>query len=96
MSELSNENTPVLTINPVIDSMREVTNISTEAPSVIDDSMLNEDEKEQVKAFVSQIDLNNSGLILQYGQPHSRRWHLFLKRRWITCGQRILAKWAIC
>lgn len=80
MSELSNENTPVLTINPVIDSMREVTNISTEAPSVIDDSMLNEDEKEQVKAFVSQIDLNNSGLILQYGAATQQKMASFSEK----------------
>ena len=34
---------------------------------VLDDSMLSEEEKKQVDAFVTQIDLNNSGAILQYG-----------------------------
>ena len=34
---------------------------------VLDDSMLSEEEKKQVDAFVTQIDLNNSSAILQYG-----------------------------
>lgn len=34
---------------------------------VIDDSMLSDDEKQMVESFVEQIDLRNSGAILQYG-----------------------------
>ena len=34
---------------------------------ILDDSMLSEEEKQQVDAFVDQIDLHNSGAILQYG-----------------------------
>ncbi len=36
-------------------------------PEIPDDSMLSEEEKQQVDAFVDQIDLHNSGAILQYG-----------------------------
>lgn len=32
-----------------------------------DDSMLSEEERKQIDAFVSQIDLRNSGAVLQYG-----------------------------
>ncbi len=44
---------------------------STPAPvqkeEVWDDSMLSEEERKQIDAFVNQIDLRNSGAVLQYG-----------------------------
>lgn len=36
-------------------------------PEVLDDSMLSEEEKQQVDAFAKQIDLRNSAAVLQYG-----------------------------
>ncbi len=42
----------------------------TEEPAkqeILDDSMLNEEEKKMVDSFATQIDLSNSGAILQYG-----------------------------
>lgn len=36
-------------------------------PEVLDDSMLSDTEKQQVDAFAEQIDLRNSGAVLQYG-----------------------------
>lgn len=38
-----------------------------EQEEVIDDSMLSDEEKQMVETFVDQIDLKNSGAILQYG-----------------------------
>ena len=34
---------------------------------ILDDSMLNDEEKKMVESFAAQIDLHNSGAILQYG-----------------------------
>ncbi len=36
-------------------------------PEALDDSMLSEEEKQMVENFVGQIDLQNSGAIIQYG-----------------------------
>lgn len=38
-----------------------------------DDSMLTEEEKQQVEAFADQIDLRNSGAVLQYGAGAQRK-----------------------
>lgn len=38
-----------------------------EKPEALNDSMLSEQERQQVDAFVEQIDLHNSGAILHYG-----------------------------
>lgn len=37
------------------------------APVLFDESILSDDEKQQVENFVAQIDLNNSGAVMQYG-----------------------------
>ena len=65
---------PVLTLDPVFTEMNgsavpEVVKEDDVKPvqSVMDDSMLSPEEKQQVEAFASQIDLNNSTMILQYG-----------------------------
>lgn len=47
---------------------------------VWDDSMLSEEEKQQVDAFVEQIDLRNSGAILQYGVGTQKKMADFSER----------------
>ena len=57
---------PTLTLDPFAEET-EVVVVEEEKQEVLDDSMLSEDEKAQVEAFVQQIDLTNSTMILQYG-----------------------------
>ncbi len=42
-------------------------NVVNKPPVLLDESTLSEDEKKQVENFVTQIDLNNSGAVMQYG-----------------------------
>lgn len=42
-------------------------NVVNKPPVLLDESALSEDEKKQVENFVTQIDLNNSGAVMQYG-----------------------------
>ncbi|MEE1254974.1 MAG: toxic anion resistance protein [Lachnospiraceae bacterium] len=53
----------------VFDSVAEEAQLPVEEPKqeVLDDSMLNDEEKMMVESFAAQIDLHNSGAILQYG-----------------------------
>lgn len=53
----------------VFDSVAEEAQLPVEEPKqeVLDDSMLNDEEKKMVESFAAQIDLHNSGAILQYG-----------------------------
>lgn len=54
----------------VFDAAPEAPNLPVEEPAkqeVLDDSMLTEEEKKMVDSFAAQIDLHNSGAILQYG-----------------------------
>lgn len=53
----------------VFDSVAEEAQLPVEEPKqeVLDDSMLNDEEKKMVESFAAQIDLRNSGAILQYG-----------------------------
>ena len=54
----------------VFDAAPEAPNLPVEEPvkqEVLDDSMLTEEEKKMVDSFAAQIDLHNSGAILQYG-----------------------------
>lgn len=46
----------------------------------LDDSMLNEEEKKMVEAFAAQIDLHNSGAILQYGVGTQKKMADFSER----------------
>ena len=57
---------PTLTLDPFVEET-EVVAVEEEKTEVLDDSMLSEEEKAQVEAFVQQIDLTNSTVILQYG-----------------------------
>ena len=54
----------------VFDAAPEAPNLPVEEPvkqEVLDDSMLTDEEKKMVDSFAAQIDLHNSGAILQYG-----------------------------
>lgn len=58
-----------ITPSLVFDSAEEETQLLAEEPKqeILDDSMLNDEEKKMVESFAAQIDLHNSGAILQYG-----------------------------
>ena len=47
---------------------------------ILDDSMLSEEEKRQVDAFVDQIDLYNSGAVLQYGAGTQKKMSDFSEK----------------
>lgn len=62
--------TPTLVFDdmPIIEEeKKEVVEVSEEKPKPLDDSMLNDDEKEMVDRFVQQIDLTNTNAVLHYG-----------------------------
>ncbi len=42
-------------------------NVVNNAPVLLDESVLSDEERQQVENFVTQIDLNNSGAVMQYG-----------------------------
>ena len=58
---------PELTLEPFKEEKQEVKEEKQEEAEVFDDSILTEEEKKAVENFVSQIDLANSSMILQYG-----------------------------
>ena len=60
---------PTLTLNPfpVQEEKKAPAVQSQENEPALDDSVLTEEERRQVDAFASQIDLTNSTLVLQYG-----------------------------
>ncbi len=53
----------------VFDSVAQEPQLPAEEPKqeILDDSMLNDEEKKMVESFAAQIDLQNSGAVLQYG-----------------------------
>lgn len=59
------QSAPTLTLNPFEEE--NVPKVQEEKKEVLDDTMLSEEEKRQVEAFVKQIDLTNSSVVLQYG-----------------------------
>jgi len=66
--------TPTLTLDPfegqVVDMPGQAPQMVApveEKPDVLDDRMLSEEEKQQVATFANQIDITNSGVVLQYG-----------------------------
>ena len=62
----------------------------------MDDSVLSDEQKAMVDAFVSQIDLANTNGILQYGAGARRKWQTFPRKRWRTSEAKISGKSAIC
>lgn len=68
--EMMNEMpSPTLTFSPfdTVESKQEVVEQKEAEKPVFDESMLSDEEKRMVDQFSSQIELNNSNLILQYG-----------------------------
>ena len=61
------QSAPTLTLEPFAEEIIEAPAVAEEPKEELDDSMLSEEEKAQVSAFVKQIDLTNSTVILQYG-----------------------------
>ena len=58
---------PELTLEPFKKEEKETHTATEPKAAVFDESILSEDEREMVDAFAAQIDLTNSGAILQYG-----------------------------
>ncbi len=58
---------PELTLEPFKKEEKETRTAAEPKAAVFDESMLSEDERRAVDAFAAQIDLTNSGAILQYG-----------------------------
>lgn len=58
---------PELTLEPFKKEEKETHTATEPKEAVFDESILSEDERRAVDAFAAQIDLTNSGAILQYG-----------------------------
>lgn len=58
---------PELTLEPFKKEEKETRTAAEPKAAIFDESMLSEDERRAVDAFAAQIDLTNSGAILQYG-----------------------------
>ena len=58
---------PELTLEPFKKEEKETHTATEPKAAVFDESILSEDERRAVDAFAAQIDLTNSGAILQYG-----------------------------
>ena len=67
-----------------------------EKKEVMDDSVLSDEQKAMVDAFVSQIDLANTNGILQYGAGAQKKMADFPRKRWRTSEAKISGKSAIC
>ena len=52
----------------------------TENPIGVDDSMLSDAEKKQVEAFVKQIDIKDSNVVLQYGSGAQKKMAAFSEK----------------
>lgn len=66
----------------VFDTVAEEPQLPVEEPKqeILDDSMLNDEEKKMVDSFAAQIDLCNSGAILQYGVGTQKKMADFSER----------------
>ena len=66
----------------VFDTVAEEPQLPVEEPKqeILDDSMLNDEEKKMVESFAAQIDLHNSGAILQYGVGTQKKMADFSER----------------
>lgn len=56
---------PVLTLEPFVEEVKQ--EVVPEKEEVFEETVLSEEERQQVEAFAKQIDLENSTMILQYG-----------------------------
>ena len=66
MSTLDEMEMPTLTFDPVPEEKAPVVPVQEEKAK-LDDSMLNDKERQMVESFAKQIDLHNTNGILQYG-----------------------------
>lgn len=76
---LEAEPEPVLSLEPAT-VKNEMVVEKTENPIGVDDSMLSEAEKKQVDAFVKQIDIKDSNLVLQYGSGAQKKMAAFSEK----------------
>ena len=85
---------PTLTLEPFAEEKEEPAVVEKEeAVQPVDEkekikAILTPQEQKQVDAFVKQIDITNSQMVLQYGA----RSQIFQNQLWATSGQRILAR----
>ena len=89
---------PTLTLEPFAEEKEEPAVVEKEeAVQPVDEkekikAILTPQEQKQVDAFVKQIDITNSQMVLQYGASSRRRSQIFQNQLWATSGQRILAR----
>lgn len=76
---LEAEPEPVLNLEPM-QVKNEIIVEKTENPIGVDDSMLSEAEKKQVDAFVKQIDIKDSNVVLQYGSGAQKKMAAFSEK----------------
>ena len=76
---LEKEVAPSLSLEPT-QVKNEMTNVKADNPIGVDDSMLSEAEKKQVDAFVKQIDIKDSNIVLQYGSGAQKKMAAFSEK----------------
>ena len=76
---LEEEVAPSLSLEPA-QVKNEIIVEKTENPIGVDDSMLSEAEKKQVDAFVKQIDIKDSNVVLQYGSGAQKKMAAFSEK----------------
>lgn len=76
---LEEEAAPKLSLEPA-QVKNEMVVEKTENPIGVDDSMLSDAEKKQVDAFVKQIDIKDSNIVLQYGSGAQKKMAAFSEK----------------
>lgn len=76
---LEEEVVPSLSLEPA-QAKNEMVTEKAENPIGVDDSMLSEAEKKQVDAFVKQIDIKDSNIVLQYGSGAQKKMAAFSEK----------------
>ena len=76
---LEEEAAPSLSLEPT-PVKNEMVLEKTDHPIGVDDSMLSEAEKKQVDAFVKQIDIKDSNIVLQYGSGAQKKMAAFSEK----------------
>jgi len=76
---LEEEAAPSLSLEPT-PVKNEMVLEKTDNPIGVDDSMLSEAEKKQVDAFVKQIDIKDSNIVLQYGSGAQKKMAAFSEK----------------
>ena len=76
---LEEEVTPSITLETA-GAKNEIAAEKPENPIGVDDSMLSEAEKKQVDAFVKQIDIKDSNIVLQYGSGAQKKMAAFSEK----------------